>query len=101
MSVANVIRTAITIIRHVSEILNCNAMILDEGSGNENRSRVKADTLHGARRISCFGESLADLLAQFFIGGKVDMFTPGDVVGIEKERLEFDLMCIFKPTPIV
>ena len=79
-------------IDHVSELYlraGLLTMTLDEGNGDVESCGVDADTLDGARRVSCFGECVADLLAESCVGRKVDVFAPSDVVGVDEERLEF------------
>ena len=67
------------------ELLDGLAMILDEGNGDGESVEMASHALDGARRISCFGERIAELLAESFIGGKVDVLAPCDVVRVEEE----------------
>jgi len=80
---------------NLSENTDGSTMALDEGNGDGERVRVASDTFDGARRITCFGESGNDILAKIVVGGKVDMFAPSDVVGIDKKRLKNDLIWLF------
>ena len=73
-------------IHDMFEFLNGAAVTLDEGDRDVKSINVNSNTLYGARRISRFGESIADFPAKLFIFRKVDMFGPSDVVGVEKER---------------
>ena len=66
-------------------------MIFDEGNRDVQRSGVEFDALDGAGRVSCFGECVADLLAEFLIIRKVDVIDPSNVVGVEEEELELHL----------
>ena len=76
-------------IYNISELLDGVTMSLDEGNGDGDCGEVAFYNLDGARRISSFGESVANLFAESFIFGKVNVFTPSDVVGVDEERLEF------------
>ena len=75
----------------VSELLDCPAVTLDECNGDIESGEVTSDTFDGAGGVSCFGESVADALAEILFGRKVDVVAPSDVMGVDEERLEFDL----------
>ena len=72
-------------------------MTLDEGNGDGESTTMTSHTLDGARRVSCFGESVADVLTELFDRGKVDVVAPSDVVGVDEKSLELDLIWIFNP----
>ena len=55
-------------------------MTLDERNRDGDSGITDSDTFDGARKVSRFGESVADLLAEIFVGRKEDVVTPSDVV---------------------
>ena len=73
----------------ISELFDRLAMILDEGNGDGETVNMASHTLDGARRISCFEESVAYFLTENFVKWKVDVFTPSDIMRVEEEGLEF------------
>jgi len=76
------------------EALDSSTVLLDEGNGDGESVNLTCHTRDGARRVPCFGESVANLRAEDFVGVKIDVFAPSDVVGVEEKRLEFDLILI-------
>lgn len=68
----------------LSELISCLAMSFDEGNGDGEIIDVASNTLDTARGISRFGESVANLFADRFVGREKDMFAPCDIVGVDK-----------------
>ena len=62
-------------------------MTLDEGNRDGESVEITSNAFDGARRISRFGESVADSLAEDVIFGKADVFAPSDVVRVDEKRL--------------
>ena len=73
---------------HLSKIFNGVAVIRQEGNRNRERFVVDSDACYRARRVSCFGKSIADLPASCGVLWEVDMLDPGDVVRVEEEALK-------------
>ena len=84
-------------VHDLPKFFNGVTMTLDERNGDIECDEVASDTLDGARRVPCFGESVADVLAEFFVFGKVDVVAPSDAVGVDEKILEFDFIWIFNP----
>ena len=51
--------------KQTADMFDAWAMLLDEGKRNVKSLHVKSDAFDLTRRVLCFGESVADLLAPF------------------------------------